>query len=69
MADNDVWATNSNQSIIFKENGTVLQTQWEYSPLFGAKGWTVVQTNATPTVGSAPEYLIRGSEPLWNYVS
>jgi hypothetical protein len=65
MADNDVWATNSDQSIVFNaKTGTVILTSWEYSPLLGGKGWTVVESNASPTVGLAPEYLVQTSIPL-----
>jgi hypothetical protein len=69
MADNDVWATTSDQSIVFNAmTGKVILTSWEYSPLLGGKGWTVVESDATPTEGSAPEYLVQSSAPLTSVV-
>jgi hypothetical protein len=60
VCDNDIWATNSDQSIIINgRSGKVISTSWKYLPIYGSSGWTVVGSRTT-----ANEYLVRGKGTL-----
>lgn len=61
MADNELWVKTSDQNtVVDGATGKTLAKSWSALPLYGAPGWTVVQSDGQQTM-----YLVRTSEPLY----